>query len=134
VLTVHAPSGAPVSSVISLYFRDEVLPFYAGDTVAARELAANDFKYWRVMQRAADRGCALFDFGRSKKGTGPYHFKKNWGFEPTQLVYEYLLLGRTGIPQNNPLNPKYRLMIATWRRLPRAVVDWLGPRIVGSLG
>ena len=134
VLTVVDANGRPVSSVLSFYFRDEVLPYYAGDNVAARDLAANDFKYWRVMQRAADRGCTLFDFGRSKKGTGPYHFKKNWGFEPTQLVYEYLLLEREAIPQNNPLNPRYRLMIETWRRMPRAFVNWLGPRIVGGLG
>jgi len=134
VLTVHTATGEPVSGVLSLYFRNEVLPFYAGDSLAARDLAANDFKYWRVMQRAADRGCTLFDFGRSKKGTGPYHFKKNWGFEPTQLVYEYLLLEREAIPQNNPLNPRYRLMIETWRRMPRAFVNWLGPRIVGGLG
>jgi FemAB-related protein (PEP-CTERM system-associated) len=37
--------GVPVSGVLSFYFRDEVLPYYAGDTVHARELAANDFKY-----------------------------------------------------------------------------------------
>ncbi len=134
VLVVHDASGAPVSGVVSLYFRDEVLPFYAGDTVAARDLAANDFKYWQVMCRAAARGCRTFDFGRSKQGTGPWHFKKNWGFEPTPLVYEYRLLGRDAVPQNNPLNPKYRLMIETWRRLPRPVVGWLGPRIVGGLG
>ena len=134
VLTVHAPSGEAVSGVVTLYFRDEVLPFFAGDTTAARDLAANDFKYWRVMQRAVDRGCRTFDFGRSKKGTGPFHFKRNWGFEPTQLRYEYLLIGRDAIPENNPLNPKYRMMIETWRRMPRAFVGWLGPRIVGGLG
>ena len=38
-------SGRPLSSVLSFYFRDEVLPYYAGDEVSARELAANDFKY-----------------------------------------------------------------------------------------
>ena len=44
VLTVCDPQGVPVSSVLSFYFRDEVLPYYAGDDVAARDLAANDFK------------------------------------------------------------------------------------------
>ncbi|NLD71072.1 MAG: FemAB family PEP-CTERM system-associated protein, partial [Limnobacter sp.] len=43
VLIVRDPHGAPVSGVLSLYFRDEVLPMYAGDTVRARDLAANDF-------------------------------------------------------------------------------------------
>ena len=74
------------------YFRDEVLPYYAGDTTAARDLAANDFKYWELMRRACERGLRVFDYGRSKRGTGSFDFKKNWGFEPQPLHYEYRLL------------------------------------------
>ncbi|MBX3610159.1 MAG: FemAB family PEP-CTERM system-associated protein [Hydrogenophaga sp.] len=134
VLTARTADGRPMSSVMSFYFRDEVLPYYAGDHVAARDLAANDFKYWELMRRACARGLRVFDYGRSKVGTGPYAFKKNWGFEPTQLHYEYQLLQRDAIPQNNPANPKYRLMIEAWRRLPLPVANWLGPHIVRNLG
>src|SRR5205823_13785520 len=56
VLTVLDRGGQPVSSVLSFYFRDEVLPYYAGDAVAARDLAANDFKYWELMRRSCERG------------------------------------------------------------------------------
>ncbi len=134
VLTVAAPDGKALSSVLSFYFRDEVLPYYAGDDVAARDLAANDFKYWELMRRAVGRGLQTFDYGRSKQGTGPYAFKKNWGFEPTPLHYEYQLLRRESVPQNNPANAKYRVMIETWRRLPLAFANWLGPFVVRSLG
>jgi FemAB-related protein (PEP-CTERM system-associated) len=134
VLTVVDAAGKPVSSVLSFYFRDEVLPYYAGDCAAARDLAANDFKYWELMRRACERGVRLFDFGRSKQGTGPYDFKKNWGFEPATLAYEYCLYRRTSIPQNNPLNPKYRAMIALWRHLPIPVANAIGPHLVKSLG
>ena len=75
--------------MLIFYFRDEVLPYYAGDDVAARDLAANDFKYWELMRRACERGLRVFDYGRSKHGTGSFDFKKNWGFEPTPLHYEY---------------------------------------------
>ena len=75
-----------VSGVLSFYFRDEVLPYYAGDTADARDLAANDFKYWELMRRACERGLRVFDYGRSKRGTGSFDFKKNWGFEPTPLA------------------------------------------------
>jgi len=120
--------------VLSFYFRDEVLPYYAGDAEAARDLAANDFKYWELMRRAVARGCTLFDYGRSKLDTGSYSFKKNWGFEPEPLAYEYALLTRSDVPQNNPLNPKYRMFIAMWKRLPRPVANALGPHIVRNLG
>jgi FemAB-related protein (PEP-CTERM system-associated) len=139
VLTVTAPEvdgkpGRLLSSVVSFYFRDEILPYYAGDDEAARDLAANDFKYWELMRHACARGLKVFDYGRSKQGTGPYAFKRNWGFEPTPLNYEYRLYKRDSVPQNNPSNAKYKLMIETWRKLPQPVVNWLGPFIVKSLG
>ena len=134
VLTVTNEAGKPLSSVLSFYFRDEVLPYYAGDDVAARDFAANDFKYWELMRRACERGCKVFDYGRSKVGTGPYSFKKNWGFEPQPLSYEYRLYKRDEVPQNNPMNPKYRAFIALWRRLPIGVANVLGPHIVRNLG
>ena len=133
ILTVVDSQRRPLSSVLSFYFRDEVLPYYAGDDESAREQAANDFKYWELMRRACVRGLKTFDFGRSKQGTGSYAFKKNWGFQPTQLHYEYCLYKRKTIPQNNPSNGKYKLMIATWRRLPLGFVNWLGPYIVRNL-
>ena len=134
VLTVVDESGKPVSGVMSFYFRDEVLPYYAGDLAEARDLAANDFKYWELMRRACDRRLRVFDFGRSKLGTGSFDFKKNWGFEPAPLAYEYALLKRKAIPQNNPLNPKYRLFIALWKRLPVGVANLLGPHVSRHLG
>ena len=134
VLTVTDAGGRPLSSVMSFYFRDEVLPYYAGDDEAARDLAANDFKYWELMCRACSRGLKVFDYGRSKQGTGSYAFKKNWGFDPAPLHYEYCLYKRDAIPQNNPSNAKYKLMIEAWRRMPIGLANWLGPFIVRNLG
>jgi len=126
--------GRAVASVLNFYFRDEVLPYYGGGTHEARALAANDFMYWEGMRRAAERGCRLFDFGRSKAGTGSYEFKCHWGFAPTPLCYEYRLRPGRAIPEVNPLNPKYRAFIALWKRLPLPVAKLLGPAIVRSLG
>ena len=134
VLTVTDAGGRPLSSVLSFYFRDEVLPYYAGDEESARDLAANDFKYWELLRRACARGLKVFDFGRSKQGTGSFSFKKNWGFVPMPLHYEYCLYKRDNIPQNNPSNGKYTLMIETWRRIPIGLANWLGPFIVRNLG
>jgi FemAB-related protein (PEP-CTERM system-associated) len=134
VLTVFDARGTAVSSVLSFYFRDEVMPYFAGDIAAARELAANDFKYWELMRTSCERGCRTFDYGRSKRGTGSFDFKKNWGFPPQPLHYEYRLVRAARLPQHNPQNPKYRVLIAAWRRMPRPLVNALGPRIVRHLG
>ena len=126
--------GADVASVMNFYWRDEVIPYYGGGTAAARGCFGNDFMYWEVMRRAAARGCRLFDFGRSKEGTGAFSFKKNWGFVPQALPYRFQLAPGQQIPEVNPLNPKYRLMIAAWKRLPVPVANVLGPVLVRGVG
>ena len=127
-------ADAPIASVMNFYFRDEVLPYYGGGAAAARGRAGNDFLYWETMHRAADRGARMFDFGRSKLGTGSYSFKHNWGFEPAKLHYRFRLKPGEAIPDHNPLNPKYRLFIAGWKRLPLPVANILGPFIVRGVG
>jgi FemAB-related protein (PEP-CTERM system-associated) len=126
--------GRAVAAVLNFYFRDEVLPFYGGGVAAARHLAANDFMYWEVMRRACERGYRVFDFGRSKIGTGSYAFKCNWGFDPTPLAYQFRLAGGRSMPDLNPLNPKLAMLIAAWKRLPLAVTTRLGPLIVRGIG
>jgi FemAB-related protein (PEP-CTERM system-associated) len=134
ILTVRNAEGKPVSASLSFYFRDRVLAYYAGERAIARSTAANDLKYWSLMQRAASRGARIFDLGRSKKGTGSFEFKRLWEFEAEQLNYEYVLIKANGIPQNNPMNPKYRLFIALWQRFPIPLANLLGPMIVRNLG
>lgn len=132
VVTV-TKDGEPLSSVLSFFFRDEVLPYYGGGGQAARAYAANDFMYWEVMRRACESGLRVFDFGRSKVGTGSFAFKKHWGFEPEPLHYEHRLLRLDEVPEINPLNPKYALMVATWKRLPLAIANTLGPLVAREL-
>jgi FemAB-related protein (PEP-CTERM system-associated) len=133
VLTVF-DGETPVASVLNFYWRDEVIPYYGGGTAAARGCYGNDFMYWEVMRRGAARGCRLFDYGRSKVGTGAFAFKKNWGFTPEPLQYRFLLAPGASIPDHNPLNPKYRLFIAAWKKLPLPVANLLGPHIVRGVG
>lgn len=133
VLTVEH-EGILIASVMNFYFRDEVLPYYGGGTTAARSLYANDFMYWEVMRRAVEKGVKIFDYGRSKVGTGSYRFKKHWGFEEAPLFYEFELINAEMMPDINPLNPKYRLFIAAWKKLPLAASQVIGPWLAKDLG
>ncbi len=91
ILTVTR-HGETVCSVMSFRFRNEILPYYGGGGELARKYKGNDFMYWAVMERACQSGVEVFDYGRSTAGTGPYSFKKNWGFEPQPLYYQYYLV------------------------------------------
>jgi len=134
ILTVKSKENELVASVLSFYYKDEVLPYYGGGTALARNLKGNDFMYWDLMCHAAKKGVRVFDYGRSKKGTGSYSFKKNWGFEPVDMSYSYHLIKAKEIPEINPLNPKYQMFIKMWRKLPLAVANQLGPFIARNLG
>ena len=104
MLTVCRPRWPLAVPVLTFYFRDECCPTTRA-TTKPRDLADNDFKYWELMRRACARGLKVFDYGRSKQGTGPYAFKKNWGFEPKPLSYEYVLFKRDGIPRTTRTTP-----------------------------
>jgi FemAB-related protein (PEP-CTERM system-associated) len=133
-LAVIAGKGMDIASVLSFYFRDEVLPYYGGSLPPARSVKGNDFMYWDLMRRASARGVRVFDYGRSKVGTGSYDFKRNWGFVPQPLFYEYHLVRSTAIPEYNPANPKYRRFIAAWKRLPLPIANAVGPLLARNLG
>jgi len=129
ILVVES-GGKAVSAVLSFFDKDHVLPYYAGTLREAYRYSASDYMYWSLMCAAADRGCRVFDFGRSKLNTGSYDFKKHWGFEPTPLRYQYRLIRARRMPDVTPKNPKFGAAIGVWRVLPLAVAERIGPAIV----
>jgi len=133
ILTIYDGRN-PVASVLSLYHRGTVMPYWGGGTAAARSLRANERLYYELMLHARRRGCTRFDFGRSKLGTGAYTYKKNWGFEPTPLTYYARNADGQGPRSINPLDAKYRLQVAAWKKLPLPIANRIGPLIARGLG
>jgi FemAB-related protein (PEP-CTERM system-associated) len=133
ILTVRH-QRRPVASVLSLYHGDAVLPYWGGGTQAARALRANDRMHFELMRHARMQGCARFDFGRSKTGSGAWSFKKNWGFEPEPLSYSSWTAPGAPKRDADPTSTRYAARIALWRRLPLALANRLGPAIARGLG
>ena len=133
ILTVFSGAAA-VSSVLSFYYKNQVLPFYGGGTSAARNLKSNDFMYYQLMCHAQQRGMTSFDFGRSKIGSGAHAYKKHWGLEPQSLFYEHYLVKSHELPDISPNNPKYQLFIKAWKKLPLPISRALGPVLAKDLG
>jgi len=133
ILTVRQ-DGRPVASVLSLYWRGTVMPYWGGGIADARRLRANELMYFALMRHARAKGCTRFDFGRSKVGTGPYSYKKNWGFEPQPLVYARWLAPGEAPRDTNPNSAKYRLQVDLWKKLPLWAANRIGPLIARGLG
>lgn len=133
-ILVVSDKGRPVASVLSVYMNDTVYPYWGGGTPAARGLRANDLMYFALMGHARARGCTRFHFGRSKAGTGPAAFKKNWGFGGQPLRYAKRAPVGQQPREINPLSPRYRMQVAAWRKLPLWIANSVGPLIARGLG
>lgn len=119
--------GEPVAALVSFYFKDGIFPHYVGATDGARSSRAFDYLYWSVMRRAAGKGHARFDFGRSKINSGAYHYKKLWGAKPCSVSYRVKLINAASMPDVTVNNPKLALFAKLWPRLPLAAANRLGP-------
>jgi FemAB-related protein (PEP-CTERM system-associated) len=120
----------PVAAVLTFFDRGEVLPYYGGALRDAFRLGVNDFMYWSLLCYGMENGYKIFDFGRSKRGSGSFDFKRHWGFEPTPLHYQYELLRQRALPDLSPRNPKFSIAIEMWKRMPLWLSRRLGPAIV----
>lgn len=96
-------------------------------------VCANVLLYWHMVKFAVERGLRTFDFGRSTPNEGTFHFKKQWGAEPRELVWEYWTAEGRSMPELNTKNPKFDLAIRVWQRLPIRVATALGPAIVRNI-
>jgi FemAB-related protein (PEP-CTERM system-associated) len=125
--------GAPIAGVLTIYHRGVAMPYWGGGRFAARTTRANERLYYELMRHARERRCHTFDFGRSKVGSGAFAYKKNWGFEPTQLTYAVWQAAGCVARDIDPTSAAYSAKIDLWKRLPVGVANRLGPHIARGL-
>jgi len=124
----------PVASVLTLYHADTAYPFWGGGVWRARETRANERMYYALMCHARSaKGCTRFDFGRSKTGSGPFNYKKNWGFEPLPLAYSRWTAPGAQARDVDPTSDAYARKIELWKKLPLSVANRIGPPIARGL-
>lgn len=133
ILVVRTAKSELAAAVLFFVFKDQMVPYYAGSDFSFRRFGPNDFMYWELMKMAVERGCRIFDYGRSKEGTGSFSFKKHWGFKPAQLAYQYQLVKANEIPNLSPANPNYQKKIEMWRKMPYTLTKLIGPHIARNL-
>jgi serine/alanine adding enzyme len=130
-LVVHA--GRPVAASIVHWHASTIEVPWASALRAFNPLCANVLLYWHMLEFAASRRFRTFDFGRSTPDEGTFHFKRQWGAEPHELVWEYWAADGASIPDLSPKNPSFSLAIKAWQRLPLSIATTIGPRIVRNI-
>ncbi len=125
--------GKTIASGILTWSRDTLEVPWASSISDYRDKCPNNLLYWEAITYAIAQGSRKFDFGRSTPGEGTYRFKKQWGAEPVQLYWQYLLGEGREMPELNTKNPKYEIAIKVWKKLPVSLTKILGPRIVKNI-
>lgn len=129
-ITVIRHGSKALAAVMSFFFRDTILPYYAGSAHEGRQFAVNNFMYWHLLCRACEKGLRTFDFGRSKLGTGSYLFKTQWNMRERLLPYQYYLVKQKSLPNFSPVNPKFKLATDLWKKVPLPLTKTIGPSLV----
>jgi FemAB-related protein (PEP-CTERM system-associated) len=125
--------GEPIAAGITYRTGKLIEVPWASSIREHNNLCPNHLLYWHAIESAAAEGCEVFDFGRSTPDEGTYKFKEQWGAAPVPLHWEYCLMNGGAVPDQTPKNPKFRLAIETWKRLPLPVANAIGPHIVRGI-
>lgn len=132
-LAVVYVDNRAVSTAFLVGYRNMLEIPWASTIKEANTMNANMWMYRQILSFAIRQGFQFFDFGRSTQDAGTYKFKKQWGAKPHTHYWYYLLPEGCSVPELNPDNPKYKLMIAIWQRLPVWLTQLIGPPIVRNL-
>jgi FemAB-related protein (PEP-CTERM system-associated) len=111
-------NGEAMAVSLSFLFRGQMHTYHAAADARFNELAPNTFMYYDHLRWAGQNGCKVFDFGRSKRGTGTFEFKKHWNTTMRELPYEVILVKRKDLPNFSPANPRFHMAIKVWKKLP----------------
>jgi len=123
--------GQVMAVSMNFFFRGSMHIYYAAADPAFSGLAPNTFMYFDSLRWAGQNGYKEFEFGRSKKGTGPFEFKTHWGTEMRELPYNIILVRGQEVPNYSQTNSKFTLATNLWKKLPMPVARVLGPRLIG---
>ena len=119
-----------LAAVMTFFFKDQIIPFYGGALRNTLRYAVNDFMYWTLMCYGADEGYRVLTSAAVSKEPERLISNAIGALPPEPLTYQYHLVKQQVLPDQNPMNPRFRLAIETWKRLPEPLTRWIGPQLV----
>lgn len=130
---VYDARGALAGAGVFILQEDTLHNLHANILRRYRPLYAGEFLYWSAIQRAIEKGLRVFDLGRSLIGSGNETFKLKWQPRKQPLAYWHYLRPGAALPALNQKNPRFRLAIWLWKRLPFPLVRLFGPYLIRGI-
>ena len=120
---------AAIGGLVALRFKDRVVVPWSSCLKEHFTLCPNMLLYWEAIKTACREGCARFDFGRSTRDSGTFHFKRQWGAEEEPLWWYRIPIGAGRTRPDPSASSSGDLLARMWQRLPRSVARHVGPSL-----
>ncbi|HEX7116983.1 MAG TPA: FemAB family XrtA/PEP-CTERM system-associated protein [Steroidobacter sp.] len=124
---VCSHQNRPINVALTGHYNGTVEGMWAGGLPETRHLDGNYVLYWEMLRHACLQGHQRFHLGRSTADSGAEQFKSKWNARSEQLYWYFYRPDGGSMPELNVDNPKFKLAIAVWRRLPLALTRTIGP-------
>jgi len=121
--------GRPVACGCGFQWAGEFEMTWVSALQAYHHVYANMFLYWAFMERAAQQGLTLFNFGRCTPGSGTHRFKQQWGARDLPLSWYHRAAGRRAATPS-PHERAFAWGPLLWKHVPLPIANLLGPKIV----
>lgn len=119
----------PIGGLVTLAFKNTIAVPWASSLRKYFSLCPNMLIYWETIRTACIEGFQRFDFGRSSRHSGTYHFKRQWGALEEPLFWYTLSIGSGRKKQLSSEDKLGNLMIKLWKHLPLSFTRWFGPYV-----
>jgi serine/alanine adding enzyme len=122
--------GHCIGGLVRILWRGTLAVPWASTLRDERVHCPNNALYWEIIRFAFQKQCLRFDFGRSTKDEGTYHFKKQW--QAVEKPLPWYPFDSRGAPlrklshvSSGPLSK----MAGLWSNLPLGIANMLGPHL-----
>ena len=126
-----------IAGLIMLCHGKRAVYAYGASTSDRRllQLRPNDLLFWRSIQKMQQERFGVYDFGITPTGhSSLLRFKSQWGTENRNLFYSYFLCKSKMVPHIDRQGAVAAMASNVFRKLPRPVLQVVGPILLRSLG
>jgi FemAB-related protein (PEP-CTERM system-associated) len=121
-----------ISGMVFFYHNNKVHFSYSCSNRKFSKLRANDFLLWDTIKNAKKDNYKFFDFGRTRKNSGVYFYKKGWGGKETPMTYFYKFYKKE-LKERQEI--KYKKISDLWSRyMPHRLARKIGPWVIKQIG
>ena len=133
IFVCYLDNKFPIATALNGYYKDTVEGMWLGTISRHKNIYSNYVLYWEMIKNACENNFKFFHLGRSSIESGSEQFKKKWNATQKQLYWQYYLNNQSNLPELNVTNPKYKLAIKTWRKLPIKLTTLFGPVLARNI-